>query len=199
MCDGRSSNPIAYLFLVLPFGISNGFISITLPFVLVHLGFSVAGAASVVALGLSANLWRFAGAPVIGLTLSLRWWYSSLKWARTSSSSRSAVSSPTPWRRTRKGGLPAGIRRGIWAGQESAAAPASGWRVIIPSCRQFHSGGAMLIRALALRFVPDVHPLPGESIGHRVRAMSRDLLISSAHRLACLPRSSSRRPSGPPR
>jgi MFS family permease len=76
MGEARSSNPITYLFLVLPYGISNGFVSVTLPFVLVRGGFSVAAAASVVALGLSANLWRFAGAPVVDLTLSLRRWYS---------------------------------------------------------------------------------------------------------------------------
>ena len=75
MPDKRSSNPITFGFLVLPYGISSGFVSITLPFVLVREGFSVAAAASVVALGLSANLWRFAGAPVVDLTLSLRRWY----------------------------------------------------------------------------------------------------------------------------
>lgn len=69
------SNPISYLYLVLPYGISSGFCSITLPFVLVHKGFSVAAAAAVVALGLSANLWRFAGAPIVDLTLTLRRWY----------------------------------------------------------------------------------------------------------------------------
>ena len=73
--DAHVSNPVCYLFLVLPYGISNGFCSITLPFALVHEGFSVAAAASVVALGLSANVWRFAGAPVIDLTLSLRPWF----------------------------------------------------------------------------------------------------------------------------
>ncbi len=69
------SNPLTYLFLVLPYGISSGFCSVTLPFVLVQHGYSVAAAASVVALGLSANLWRFAGAPIVDLTLSLRSWY----------------------------------------------------------------------------------------------------------------------------
>jgi MFS family permease len=69
------SNPFAYFFLVLPYGISNGFVGVTLPFVLVREGFSVAAAAAVVALGLSANLWRFAGAPLVDLTLTLRRWY----------------------------------------------------------------------------------------------------------------------------
>ena len=75
MPDARRSNPITYLFLLLPYGISSGFCTITLPYVLVRHGFSVAAAASVVALGLSANIWRFVGAPVIDLTLSLRSWY----------------------------------------------------------------------------------------------------------------------------
>ncbi|MGH9693979.1 MAG: MFS transporter [Bryobacteraceae bacterium] len=73
--ESHLSNPISYLYLVLPYGISSGFCSITLPFVLVRHGYSVAAAASVVALGLSANLWRFAGAPIVDLTLSLRRWY----------------------------------------------------------------------------------------------------------------------------
>jgi PAT family beta-lactamase induction signal transducer AmpG len=34
----------------------------------------------------------------------------------------------------------------------------------------------MLIGAGALRFVPDVRPITGESVGHRIRAMGRDLL-----------------------
>ena len=57
MKEQPRANPSAYFFLVLPYGISNGFVSIMLPFVLVREGFSVA--AAVVALGFSANLWRF--------------------------------------------------------------------------------------------------------------------------------------------
>jgi|GEM_PF-5986856 len=36
--------------------------------------------------------------------------------------------------------------------------------------------GAMLIGAIALRFVPDVRPFSGESLAHRVREMGCDLL-----------------------
>jgi PAT family beta-lactamase induction signal transducer AmpG len=70
-----SANPIVFAFLILPYGISNGFVSITLPFVLTSAGFSVASAAGIVALGLSANIWRFTTAPIVDLTLSLRRWY----------------------------------------------------------------------------------------------------------------------------
>lgn len=69
------SNPITILFLTLPWGISTGFVSVTLPFLLVQHGFSVAAAAAISAVGISANLWRFAWAPLADLTLSLHKWY----------------------------------------------------------------------------------------------------------------------------
>jgi MFS family permease len=71
----RRQNRSSSFFLVLPYGISSGFISITLPFVLTRAGFSVATAASIVAIGVSANLWRFLWGPVADLTLTARRWY----------------------------------------------------------------------------------------------------------------------------
>jgi hypothetical protein len=41
-----STAPVIFFFLVLPYGISSGFVSITLPFILTRTGFSVAIAAS---------------------------------------------------------------------------------------------------------------------------------------------------------
>lgn len=52
-----------------------GFATVTLPYLLTHSGFSVAHTAGIVALGVSASLWRFAAGPVTDLTLSLRKWY----------------------------------------------------------------------------------------------------------------------------
>src|SRR6266403_453510 len=75
MRDRKSTHPFAFFFLVLPYGISSGFVSITLPFVLTRVGFSVALAASIVAVGVSANLWRFLWGPVADLTLTARRWY----------------------------------------------------------------------------------------------------------------------------
>src|SRR5437868_15474307 len=75
MINRQSTAPIAFLFLVLPMGISVGYASVTLPFVLTHSGFSVGAAASVVAVGVSANLWRFLWGPLADLTLTLRKWY----------------------------------------------------------------------------------------------------------------------------
>jgi hypothetical protein len=48
MRDRESTHPFVFFFLVLPYGISSGFVSITLPFVLTRVGFSVALAASIV-------------------------------------------------------------------------------------------------------------------------------------------------------
>jgi MFS transporter, PAT family, beta-lactamase induction signal transducer AmpG len=70
-----STVPVIFFFLVLPYGISSGFVSITLPFVLTHAGFSVAMAASIAAVGVAANLWRFLWGPVADLTLTARRWY----------------------------------------------------------------------------------------------------------------------------
>src|SRR5438046_3215100 len=75
MRDRDSTSPFVFFFLVLPYGISSGFVSITLPFVLVGAGFSVALAASIVAIGVSSNLWRFLWWPVAALTLTARRWY----------------------------------------------------------------------------------------------------------------------------
>lgn len=69
------TRPLYILFLVLPAGISMGFASVTLPYLLTQNGFTVAHTAGIVALGVSASLWRFLWGPVCDLTLSLRKWY----------------------------------------------------------------------------------------------------------------------------
>jgi MFS family permease len=75
MTKRESTAPFTFFLLVLPMGISAGFVSVTLPFVLTRAGFSVGAAAAIVAVGLSANIWRFAWGPIADLTLSLRKWY----------------------------------------------------------------------------------------------------------------------------
>jgi MFS family permease len=72
---GRSTSPAAFFFLVLPYGISAGFVNVTLPFVLTRAGFSVAAAATIVAIGISSNIWRFVWGPIADITLTLRRWY----------------------------------------------------------------------------------------------------------------------------
>lgn len=70
-----TAHPITFFFLNLPCGISGGFITVTMPYLLVQRGFTVAAVASIVALGLSSNIIRFLWSPLIDLTLSLHKWY----------------------------------------------------------------------------------------------------------------------------
>jgi PAT family beta-lactamase induction signal transducer AmpG len=74
--SGQShTKPFYIFFLMLPSGISNGFIAVVLPFLLTEKGFPVATTAGIVALGVSANLWRFAWGPMVDVSLSSRKWY----------------------------------------------------------------------------------------------------------------------------
>jgi MFS family permease len=71
----NTAYPLTFLFLVLPYGISGGFVTITLPFILTQNGFSVSVAASITALGVSAFILYFLWAPFVDLSLSLHKWY----------------------------------------------------------------------------------------------------------------------------
>jgi len=71
---GRA-RPFAFFFLVLPYGISGGFATVTLPYALTGAGFPVAVSGAIVALALSSNVWRFLWGPVADLTFTLRRWY----------------------------------------------------------------------------------------------------------------------------
>jgi MFS transporter, PAT family, beta-lactamase induction signal transducer AmpG len=75
MTPPRTTSPLAIFFLVLPYGISSGYATVTLPFVLTQAGFPVAVSASIVAIGISSNIWRFLWGPVADLTLTPRRWY----------------------------------------------------------------------------------------------------------------------------
>lgn len=71
----KYSPPLIFLFLVLPPGISFGFISVTLPYILTQHGFTVGEAATITAVAISSNLWWFLWSPIVDLTLSLHKWY----------------------------------------------------------------------------------------------------------------------------
>ena len=69
------TKPFYIFFLMMPSGISQGFVTVALPFLLTKNGFPVALTAGIVAIGLSANLWRFLWGPVVDITLSSRKWF----------------------------------------------------------------------------------------------------------------------------
>ncbi len=71
----NTADPRTFFFLVLPSGISQGFITVSLPFILVKHGFPVSVAASLTALGISSNIWRFVLAPMTDISFSLHKWY----------------------------------------------------------------------------------------------------------------------------
>jgi len=73
--QGQYTKPFYMFFLILPMGISQGFVTVALPFLLSKNGVPVALTASIVAIGLSANLWRFVWGPVVDLSLSLHKWF----------------------------------------------------------------------------------------------------------------------------
>ncbi len=75
MQERSFAKPWYIFFLVLPSGISSGFVTVALPYLLTKNGFPVAETASIVAIGLAANLWRFIWGPVADLSLSLRKWF----------------------------------------------------------------------------------------------------------------------------
>lgn len=75
MTDKIVTKPFYVFFLVMPQGLSQGFVTVALPYLLTHNGFSVAEASGIVALGIFANVWRFLWGPVVDLSLSLKKWY----------------------------------------------------------------------------------------------------------------------------
>jgi len=195
-----------FFFLVLPTGISAGFVGVTLPFVLTRAGFSVAAAAAIVAVGLSANVWRFLWGPVADLTLSLHRWY----WIGLGTCALTLFAlSLTPIRPGTGAFLTAMVFISQVAGtlvvlplgglmahtvSEEEKGRASGWYQA-GNLGGFGLGGgagvwlaahfssfaagcvlavAMLACASALRFVPDVRPVPGIRLSEKMREIGRD-------------------------
>ena len=52
----RLSAPLTFFFLMLPFGITQGYVTVTLPFVLTKAGVPLVTTAGIVAIGISANV-----------------------------------------------------------------------------------------------------------------------------------------------
>jgi len=75
MHQQQYTKPYYIFFLIMPAGISQGFVTVAMPYMLTQNGFPVALTASIVAIGFSANLWRFVWGPVVDLSLSLHKWF----------------------------------------------------------------------------------------------------------------------------
>jgi PAT family beta-lactamase induction signal transducer AmpG len=68
-------HPAVYLVLIIPFGLVNGFIAVTLGYLLGHAGVKAEGVAALVAISFIPQTWKFLWAPVADLTLTRKRWY----------------------------------------------------------------------------------------------------------------------------
>lgn len=73
--EARPAHPLAFLVLLTPFGVANGFQTVTLGYLLTAAGVSTEAVAAVVAAFLLPQTWKFLWAPMVDSTLRPRAWY----------------------------------------------------------------------------------------------------------------------------
>jgi MFS family permease len=71
----RRTHPAVYLVLIIPFGVTNGYVSVTLGYLLAHAGVTAQSVAGLVAVYFVPQTWKFLWAPVADLTLTRKRWY----------------------------------------------------------------------------------------------------------------------------
>lgn len=72
---GRRTPAIAFLALMLPFGISSGYASVTLSFQLTQHGMAAGAVAGIVALSIWPQTWKWLWAPIVDTTLGFKRWH----------------------------------------------------------------------------------------------------------------------------
>jgi MFS transporter, PAT family, beta-lactamase induction signal transducer AmpG len=74
--NGRAApHPAIYMFLFMPFGISSGFVSVTLAYLLTQAGASVAAVAALIGSTYLPNTLKVLWAPLVDTTLTAKRWY----------------------------------------------------------------------------------------------------------------------------
>jgi PAT family beta-lactamase induction signal transducer AmpG len=71
----RSTHPAVFLLLNVPFGALSGYIAVTIAYLLGQEGVSAEAIATLVAVSVVPNTWKFAWAPLADTTLSRKAWY----------------------------------------------------------------------------------------------------------------------------
>ncbi len=71
----RHPHPALFMFLIIPFGVLGGYLSVCLGYQYSKAGVAVEQIAGLIALGLAPHAWKFLWAPVADTTLSRRSWY----------------------------------------------------------------------------------------------------------------------------
>jgi len=75
MMPERTAHPVLFLILFLPMGISNGYVVVTLGYLLTHVGVSVSDVAWLVGVSLYPQVWKFLWAPIVDTTLTTKSWF----------------------------------------------------------------------------------------------------------------------------
>ena len=73
--DARYAHPIAFLFLILPFGATSGYLTVAVGYRLSQAGLGVDQIAQLVAVAFIPQTWKFLWAPVVDTTLKRKTWY----------------------------------------------------------------------------------------------------------------------------
>lgn len=71
----KHSHPIIFLFLVLPFGVVTGYVTVSFAYLFAKAGISTEAIAALVAVALLPQMFRFLWAPLVDSTLTLKKWY----------------------------------------------------------------------------------------------------------------------------
>ena len=73
--EHKHSHPIVFMFLVLPFGISSGYVTVAYSYLFSKAGVPVEAIAALVGASLLPHIIKFLWAPLVDATLSLKKWY----------------------------------------------------------------------------------------------------------------------------
>lgn len=71
----RDAHPVLFLILFLPLGITNGYVVVTLAYILSHAGVGVGAIAALVAWSLFPQTWKVVWAPIVDATLNNKIWF----------------------------------------------------------------------------------------------------------------------------
>ena len=71
----RHTHPSAFMFLITPFGVLSGYLTVTIAFLLARNKVGVEAIAALIAVAYAPNVWKFLWAPVADTTLTAKKWY----------------------------------------------------------------------------------------------------------------------------
>ncbi len=71
----KPAHPVVYLFLVVPFGLISGYVTVAFAYLFSKAGVSVEAIAALVGAGLLPQVFKFLWAPLVDASLSLKKWY----------------------------------------------------------------------------------------------------------------------------